>query len=189
MRGIKRLQPILPLLLLIASVAGGAGLFFFLRSLEILIRGSPGINTLLEESVKLGSFLIMGLARRIHKGRHGGMMLTPFFCIIGFGVLENIAYFLRYPTSSIYERLIYSYPIHLNTGLLYSLAFQAGKPLPIALAYLFALAYHFGLNTLSLILPRPALYGIGIGNLILFFALYWQLRVRSLERSLRHAGI
>jgi RsiW-degrading membrane proteinase PrsW (M82 family) len=173
--------------------ASGGGLFFLVRALETLIRGPLVSGACLEEVAKLALFLALALARRWLRCRSGWLM--PFFAVAGFGVAENLLYYLRYPTSSVYERLLYSYPIHLNTAVLFVLAFgsarqrpAAGRILVIGMALLVAIGYHYGLNVLSLLLPHPALYGVGLVNLGLFASLYWRQRTFAMQRSLRHAG-
>jgi hypothetical protein len=108
--------------------------------------------------------------------------LLPLLGIVGFGVVENILYFLASPTSSIYQRLLIAYPVHLNTGLLYTLALLSGRPIVGALAL--GSAYHLGVNALVLSGPAPAVWAAGAVNLSALLLLVAGLRRRRLERSL-----
>jgi hypothetical protein len=191
---IKKLSPA-------AALPIGIGLFFLVRSLETRMNTSRLVNVLVEEVVKITLFLLLEAARRVlptvlknpstnavlPRLRHKvpGLLSYPLLCIISFGITENIAYFLSFPESSIYQRLLYSYPIHLNTGLLYALAFISGKPGVYLLSLLVSCLYHLGLNILSLTLPAVGIYAVGIVNLLLLFFLYWNIHNRSMERSIK----
>jgi hypothetical protein len=106
-------------------------------------------------------------------------------CIVVFAATENILYFLSFPTSSIYGRLLYSYPIHLNTALLYALAFSSGKAVQVGVSLGIGILYHLGLNRLSLDLQAAATYAVGVGNLAVLLLLYWRLRMKIVQRSIR----
>jgi hypothetical protein len=180
------------------AVAVGVAVFFLLRRLEVSLQGSIAVNTVLEETVKLAIFAVAAVVSKSKvrenlpflRGRdneHALLIpiLFPLLCITAFGFTENLLYFASFPTSSIYKRLVYSYPIHLNTALLYALAFLSGKPLRTVSYLLIGAAYHFGLNYLSTRIPDLLIYLIGIGNLIALLHLYWRTRMRILERSMQ----
>ena len=177
------------------TVPIGIGMFFLVRFLETSLGANRLVNVLLEETAKLFLFILLELA---YKHRLGPLMdpdtdtplpraellALPVLCITAFAVTENIAYFLRFPESSIYQRPLYSYPIHLNTAFLYALAFVSAKRLFYPFTLLFSWSYHIGLNALSLVLPPLGIYAVGAGNLLLFFGLYWSIRNRSIKRSI-----
>jgi hypothetical protein len=106
-------------------------------------------------------------------------------CIAVFGITENVLYFLSFPTSSIYRRLVYSYPIHLNTAFFYAIAFLSGKPLRVTLYLLLGVLYHLGLNLLSLDVPVAGIYAVGVGNIVVLLLLYWRVRLKIVQRSIR----
>jgi len=165
----------------------GVALFFMVRFLESLGSGSMAVNVLLEEASKIAVFAAVALAARsrILRGNdsRGIRLLIPLLCIFVFAIAENVLYFLRFPTSSIYRRLLYSYPIHINTALLYALAFLSGGALRTALYFLLGVAYHLGLNHLSANLQVFLGYMVGVGNLCILFLLYWRVRIKIVQRS------
>ena len=180
------------------SLPLGVALFFLVRLMETLGPGSMAINVLLEEAVKIILFVGLTLAARtrtwkrillVEQGDQGGRLnlplLVPVICIVAFGITENLLYFLSFPTGSIYRRLLYSYPIHINTALLYALAFSSGSALKIGLYFIVGVLYHLGLNHLSLRLPPAAIYLVGLGNLVVLLLLYWKIRLKIAQRSIR----
>jgi len=181
-----------------AALLAGGGLLFLARMLERMLErmlaGSLGllVPVLLEEGLKGALFLGLFFARRLSRNRpvRGAAAavpaadLLPLLGIMGFGVAENILYFLAAPTSSIYQRLLIAYPVHLNTGLLYTLALLSGRPFVGALAGLLGSAYHLGVNALVLSGPAPAVWAAGAVNLLALLLLIARLRQRRLERSL-----
>jgi len=177
------------------AISIGTGLFFLVRFLETSIGTNRLINVLLEEAAKLFLFLLLELAYRYRVSPLSDpstftpfprprLLALPILCITAFAVTENITYFLRFPESSIYQRLLYSYPIHLNTALLYAMAFVSAKKLFYLLTLVVSWSYHIGLNALSLVLPPAGIYTVGAGNLLLFFVLYWNIHDRSNKRSI-----
>lgn len=188
-RGLLRLLPG-------AALLAGGGLLFLARMLERMLERSLGgtllVPVLLEEGLKGALFLGLFFARRLSRNRpvRGAAAavpaadLLPLLGIMGFGVAENILYFLATPTSSIYQRLLIAYPVHLNTGLLYTLALLSGRPFVGALAGLLGSAYHLGVNALVLSGPAPAVWAAGAVNLLALLLLIARLRQRRLERSL-----
>ena len=186
------------LVTVILSAPAGVALFFLVRLLESLGRLPTPVNVLFEEAVKIILFVGGALALRSRSwdkilatheaggdGRGGAAVLLPALCIAAFAVTENLLYFLSFPTSSIYGRLLYSYPIHLNTALLYALAFLSGSPFRVGLYFLIGFLYHLGLNQLSLHLQAAAVYAVGVGNLAVLLLLYWRLRMKLAQRSTR----
>jgi len=180
------------------SLPLGVALFFLVRQMETLGPGSMAINVLLEEAIKIILFIGLILAARtriwkrillVEKGNQGGRvnlpLMVPVICIVAFAITENLLYFLSFPTSSIYRRLLYSYPIHINTALLYALAFTLPSALKITLYFIAGVLYHLGLNYLSLRLPPAAIYLVGLGNLVVLLLLYWKIRLKIAQRSIR----
>jgi hypothetical protein len=176
----------------------GAALLLLLRELEGILQGPMAVNAALEEAAKIALFLLTALASRSRIWRNilfsGGTdsdsgrspeLLIPLLSIAVFGLAENLLYFFNFPTSSIYKRLLYSYPIHLNTALLYALGFVSGRPLRVVSYFIIGVLYHLGLNYLSVELPPFAIYMVGSGNLVILFLLYWRMRLRIIERSMQ----
>ena len=131
------------------SLPAGVGLFFTVRFLESLGSNSMAVNVFLEEASKIALFAVAALAARFKvfagirffqsgeaQDSHGHRLFAPLLCIVVFAITENILYFIRFPTSSIYRRLLYSYPIHVNTALFYALALLSGGALRTALYFL-----------------------------------------------------
>jgi hypothetical protein len=170
-----------------ASFLCGIPLFFLARWAEASAGASLLAASLIEESLKGCLFLALWLATRLARERLLALPsaeFLPLICIVGFALTENILYFLEAPTGSIYRRLLYSYPIHLNTAALYTLAFLAGRPLASALAALAGLSYHFALNVLALVAGGPAVYAVGALNLVALAALFLHIHRMRIERSL-----
>jgi hypothetical protein len=180
------------------SLPVGVALFFMVRFLESLGSSSMAVNVLVEEASKIAVFAAVALAARSRifestlllqsseeNDSHGIRLLIPLLCIVVFAITENVLYFLRFPTSSIYRRLLYAYPIHINTALLYALAFLSGGALRTALYFLLGVAYHLGLNHLSADLQVFLIYTVGVGNLFILFLLYWRVRMKIVQRSAR----
>lgn len=174
--------------------AAGAGLFFALRRIEQALPYHLLLAALVEEAAKAFLFAGVAVSRRRSRGERAEALLRPLFAVAGFGVTENILYFLRYPTSSIYGRLVCSYPIHLNTALLFALFLESGEGrlaarrlLACAAVFAGAVGYHALFNRLLALVPRLAPYTLGPVNLVLFAALHWRQRTLDLQRSHRHA--
>ncbi len=175
-----------------AALPAGIGLFFLVRLLEGALAGSMAANAVIEEGVKVLLFALLPAARLIFKApgrrreiRDGLLLQLPLLCVAAFGITENILYFLTFPTSSVYQRLLYTYPIHLHTALLYALAFLSRRMINYVLCLLFSVLYHLGLNALSLRLPAAGIYAIGIINALTVLLLYRRLHTRLAERSIR----
>jgi len=188
----KSLESLLPTLRqplgLAVGLGLGAGLFFPVSFCERLLGSGILASVLVEEGLKLALFLLLeAAALREPRGRES-LYRYPLYAITGFATVENLAYLLRAPTSSIYERLLFAFPIHLNTGLCFALAFLPGRPSLYPAFFLLSLAYHFGLNTLALVLAGTPVLAVGAGNLALTFFLFLKLRAMLIERSLEHAG-
>ena len=194
----KRLQYRSSLTAAAISLPVGVALFFMVRFLESLGSSSMAVNVLVEEASKIAVFAAVALAARSRifestpllqssekNDSHGIRLLIPLLCIVVFAITENVLYFLRFPTSSIYRRLLYAYPIHINTALLYALAFLSGGALRTVLYFLLGVAYHLGLNHLSADLQVFLIYTVGVGNLFILFLLYWRVRMKIVQRSAR----
>ena len=168
-----------------AAFLTGVALFFVVRWVE---RGASLLAaSLLEEGLKGCLFLALWLAHRLAGPRLRALPAAeflPLICVVGFALAENILYFLEAPTGSIYQRLLYSYPIHINTAALYTLAYPAGRPLAAALAGLAGLSYHFALNVLALVARAPTVYAVGALNLIALAVLFRYIHRLRIERSL-----
>ena len=193
-------EPVRRAAALVLWAAAGIGLLFMVRRASGALPDSLLLAAGLEEASKMALFAAGAAGRRrlrpaaFDLGARGEGLLGPFFAAAAFGASENLLYYLRYPTSSIYGRLLYSYPVHLNTALLFVQVFvwaegrpARGRLLVLGAALLGAAGYHFGLNALSVLLPRLALYLLGPLNLALFAALLWRQRTTTVRRSLRHA--
>jgi hypothetical protein len=182
----------------------GLPLLLLVRWLERSIGTSLLTSSMIEEAVKVCLFLILCLLLRLGNGRVPGVKefaFLPFICIIGFAVTENSLYFFFAPTTTIYQRLLYSYPLHLNTGLLYTWIYlkirpqhrTGPPPIPgLLLASLGACAgtaYHFFLNVLALSATKFTVYLIGVVNLVGMILLFLVLHRKRIERSLIHAGL
>jgi hypothetical protein len=175
----------------VTAIPAGVGLFFLVRLMEGVLRGSMLINVLLEEGIKVVLFIVLVAVRKILSRNdarkdlnEGTLLLFPLLCIVSFGITENIIYFLTFPTSSIYQRLLFAYAVHLNTALLYALAFLSGTVLWFFPFFLAAVLYHLGLNMLSLSLTTGAVYGVSAVNLVILFLLYWLVQIKLVERSI-----
>ncbi len=176
-----------PLVVQAASFLLGIALLFLVRRVEAGSGASLLAASLLEEGLKVLLFLALWLASRFAGERLRALPSSeflPLVCIVGFALTENILYFLQAPTGAIYQRLLYSYPIHLNTAALYTLAFLAGRPLAAALAALAGLAYHFALNVLALVVSGPLIYAVGALNLAALAVLFLRIHRLRIERSL-----
>jgi hypothetical protein len=170
-----------------AALLAGCGLLVLARWLERSWSGTLLAPVLLEEGLKGGLFLAMLAARRLDRRRLAGVPvadLLPLVAVMGFGAAENVLYFLASPTSSIYQRLLYAYPVHINTGLLYTLVCLSGKPVLLAAALPAASAYHLGLNALALSGPAAWTWVAGAGNLPVMLLLILRLQKVRVERSL-----
>lgn len=190
----KTLENKAPPLIVLGALPAGVGLFFLVRLLEGTFQGSMTINVLFEEAAKFALFVLVALAARAGRAAASRkvllhekvtLLLFALLCVVVFGITENILYFVSFPTSSIYKRLLYSYPIHLNTALLYALGFLSGRASSFVLYFIICSLYHLGLNHLSLRLPVAGVYAFGIANLVFLLLLYWRVRVKLIERSIQ----
>ena len=187
-----------------AAFLTGLPLLLLIRMIERGWQTTMLASSLIEEGVKVCLFLALCLLLRLAKGRVPGAKepeLLPFLCIIGFAVGENSLYFFYAPTTTVYQRLLYSYPLHLNTGLFYAWIFltlrsrsQKGRrTLPsimiACLAACIGTAYHFFLNVATLVISDPAVYLIGGINVLTLILLFLFLHRKRIERSLIHAGL
>ena len=187
-----------------AAFLTGFPLLLLIRMIERGWQTTLLASSLIEEGVKVCLFLALCLLLRLAKGRVPGAKepeLLPFLCIIGFAVGENSLYFFYAPTTTIYQRLLYSYPLHLNTGLFYAWIFltlrsrsQKGRrTLPsimiACLAACIGTAYHFFLNVATLVISDSAVYLIGGINVLTLILLFLVLHRKRIERSLIHAGL
>jgi hypothetical protein len=187
-----------------AAFLTGLPLLLLIRMIERGWQTNLLASGLIEEGVKVCLFLALCLLLRLAKGRVPGAKepeLLPFLCIIGFAVGENSLYFFYAPTTTVYQRLLYSYPLHLNTGLFYAWIFltlrsrsQKGRrTLPsiliACLAACIGTAYHFFLNVATLVISDPAVYLIGGINVLTLILLFLVLHRKRIERSLIHAGL
>lgn len=176
----------------------GVGLFFLVRLLEGTVKGPMLFNVVLEEAAKFTLFVIVAWAagstawskllfdeQTDSDRKEGRLLLFPLLCAAVFGITENILYFLSFPTSSIYKRLLFSYPIHLNTALLYALGFLSGRIPKLGLYFVIGGLYHLGLNYLSLRLPEAGIYTVGVANLCVLLLLYGRTRIKLIERSIQ----
>jgi len=170
-----------------ASLLAGIGLCFLARWLEQGWGERLLPPVLLEEGLKAVLFLGLLAARRVGPRRLAGAPaadLLPLLAVTGFALTENLLFFLASPTRSIYQRLLYAYPVHVNTGLLYTLALLSGRPGLLLAALAPASAYHLGLNALALSAPAAWTWTAGAANLPLLGWLILRLRRRRVERSL-----
>lgn len=187
-----------------AAFLTGLPLLLLIRMIERGWQTNLLASSLIEEGIKVCLFLALCLLLRLAKGRVPGAKepeLLPFLCIIGFAVGENSLYFFYAPTTTVYQRLLYSYPLHLNTGLFYAWIFltlrsrsQKGRrTLPsiliACLAACIGTAYHFFLNVATLVISDPAVYLIGGINVLTLILLFLVLHRKRIERSLIHAGL
>ncbi len=155
----------------------GFGIFYLLRFPEDTTGKGLLLNAILEESIKLSLFILLWLISDKKKLLQGlPLLLYPLLSIVCFGLVENIYYFFSFPLSSIYFRLLYCYPIHLNTGLAYTLGFYAKKRFIPAALFAISVSYHYALNVISLLYgTKPFIYAIGLSNLLIFFVLVRKL--------------
>jgi hypothetical protein len=187
-----------------AAFLTGLPLLLLIRMIERGWQTTLLASGLIEEGLKVCLFLALGLLLQLTKGRVPGAKepeLLPFLCIIGFAVGENSLYFFYAPTTTVYQRLLYSYPLHLNTGLFYAWIFltlrsrsQKGRrTLPsimiACLAACIGTAYHFFLNVATLVISDSAVYLIGGINILALFLLFLVFHRKRIERSLIHAGL
>jgi hypothetical protein len=170
-----------------AALLAGCGLLFLARWVERGWSGALLVPVLIEEGLKGALFLALFTARRLDRGRLAGVPavdLLPLLAVIGFGATENVLFFLASPTGSIYQRLLYAYPVHVNTGLLYTLAYLSGRPVLFPAALLAASAYHLGMNALALSGTAAWIWAAGAGNLPVMLWFILRLRTVRVERSL-----
>jgi len=140
-----------------------------------LVESSAGLGLLgsviLEEG---GKFLLLAVLASAAARRDGRTAIGPALCfglatIAVFAAIENLAYFLAFPSSDILARLLWSEPVHLVAGLAEAFAASALADLPglirrsgrrdgraiaenlatIALAAAFAPGWHFGFNLIA----------------------------------------
>jgi hypothetical protein len=174
------------------ALLAGAALLAGVRRLALAWHPTLLGASLIEEGLKGLLFLLLALALRVGGGKLGSVAapeFLPFVCVVGFGVAENLLYFLEAPTTSIYERLLYAYPVHLNTALLYTLAFVSGRPLLAVPAAVAGVAYHFGLNVVSLVAPQPVVLALGAANLLAFACLTGSVHAVRVKRSVTSCWI
>jgi len=167
------------------SLLGGLALFFFLAFLErILATGFLG-NAVIEEAAKLSLFPItLALVHILGVPEQQDVYLYPLLIVLGFGISENMAYFIRFPTGVVFIRLLYAYPIHVNTALLYTLLFVQRKHLSALMVLVPAVLYHYVLNLLSLSISSKAVQIlIGLVNTALLIYLVYRLLQIVLTRS------
>jgi hypothetical protein len=188
-----------------AAFLTGLPLLLLIRLIERGWQTNLLASSLIEEGMKVCLFLALCLLLRLAKGRFPGAKepeLLPFLCIIGFAVGENSLFFFYAPTTTIYQRLLYSYPLHLNTGLFYAWIFlilRSGNAsgrrrtffriLIVCLGVCIAAAYHFFLNVAALVITDSAVYLIGGINILALILLFLVLHRKRIERSLIHAGL
>lgn len=171
----------------LAALLAGCGLLFLARRLERGWSGSMLAPVLLEEGLKGALFVALLAARRLGRRRLAGVPaadLLPLLAVMGFGAAENVLYFLAGPTGSIYQRLLYAYPVHVNAGLLYTLVCLSRRPGLLPVALLAASAYHLGLNALAVSGPPGWTWAAGAGNLAIMLLFVLRLRNVRVERSL-----
>jgi hypothetical protein len=202
-----------------AAFLSGLPLLFLLRAVEQSWSGNLLASSFLEEAAKGVLFLALALALGLAKGRFPSAAspeLLPLVCIVGFAMTENLLFVLYAPTTAVYQRLLYAYPIHLNTGLLYTIVFvsagtttgsarppvatvggfsrasrgaRLGRIVLPALAALVGVAYHFALNVLALVISGAAVYAVGAANLLVLALLFASLHHLRVERSLGYVGL
>jgi hypothetical protein len=162
----------------------GCALMFLARFLEGSWTGGLLPPVLVEEGLKALLFAAPLAVRRWPPPRGiPAPDLLPLLAITGFASAENVLFFLASPTSSIYLRLLYAYPVHVNTALLYSLAFLSARPALFAAAVLAGGAYHLALNALASSGREAAVWAVGAANLAAMLLLAVRLRRVRLERS------
>jgi hypothetical protein len=130
-------RPRLPSFLVpaLAIAGGGLGLYFLLALVEGLLGASPLGSALIEEGAKALLLALLAawgfrkareripraeLSRREFRTaisyavRHISLGLA---LILAFATVENLAYFLAFPTGDIFGRLLWSEPVHLVAAL------------------------------------------------------------------------
>ncbi len=182
----------------LAVAAIGLGSWLVLAWLETALGGGLVLSACLEEAMKV---LVLGLAlvlgRSQGQGQAPGRALLLGLMAIGvFAAAENLAYLLAFRSPDILERLLWSEPIHLVTGLAWALALAGpgrGKDrIPARLLGFLglgalALSWHLGFNLLAAG-PRPgpgkeghglalALAGLCNGPAIIILGKYFAQRV------------
>jgi hypothetical protein len=182
----------------------GLPLLLLVRWIERGLETSLLVSSVVEEGVKFCLFLSLWVFRSLGEGRTPGAKepeILPFLCIVGFAMAENVLYFFFAPTTAIYQRLLYSYPLHLNTGLLYTwvyLSLRSGDDrsrgnVPRAAVAAFAAslgtAYHFFLNVLAQTAKASTVYPVGVLNLLVLLLLFLVVHRKRIERSLIDAGL
>lgn len=159
-------------LAVLAVAAAGLGSWLVLAKLEPALGGGLVLSACLEEAMKvlmLGMALVLGRSL----GQAPGKALLLGLMAIGvFAAAENLAYLLAFQSPDILERLLWSEPIHLVSGLAWALGLGGlarGPDRLVArlLAFLglgaLALAWHLGLNLLAIgPLPSPGREGHGL---------------------------
>ena len=167
----------------------GWGFFSLVQLLEETIKGGFLFNALLEESMKVILFIFLLAAARIICQRDVGVVtIYPLLIILGFGIVENIVYFIHFPSGAIFLRLFYSYPIHVNTGLIYTYFFVRKKYMLIVPFLALSILYHYGLNLVSInISSKLILCSIGLVNLSFLVYLIYRIQEEIVVRSFINA--
>lgn len=175
-------------LLILGVAAAGSGLFFLLRFIELKIHFGPLFNAALEELGKLLLFIPLLFARGLKdEKRTSGekeldLLLLPFFAVCIFAIIENIAYFLSFPSTFIFIRIVTSFLLHINTALVLLLIFAAFNWRYLFLTIPAAILYHWLLNSITgtgVSYDILTLMGIIIMQSVIFFILLF-LAIRKI---------
>lgn len=165
---------------------------------------------LVEEAAKfltIISFIsIAPRARRILPGSPSGAGLG-IVAIIIFSAFENLAYLRAFPGSDVFQRLLWSEPVHLVTALAYAVALSGSpvsaegpatatkrglRSVPAAvLALLFGLVWHFAANSIAD--SGPGSFTVAAVSLVNFtmiiaLSLLYFDRAMSVVRTARSPG-
>ncbi len=154
----------------LAVAAAGLGSWLALAWLEAALGGGLVLSACLEEAMKV---LVLGLALVLGRSRGPGRALLLGLMAIGvFAAAENLAYLLAFRSPDILERLLWSEPVHLVTGLAWALALaglaRGQDRIPARLLGFLglgalALSWHLGFNLLAAgPLPGPGREGHGL---------------------------
>jgi hypothetical protein len=193
---LRALSSLLPAVL---TVALGLGLWYALVFLDrqaagiVLSLGEPCLTplsvlapVLVEEAAKF--LLMLMVTRRFSSALLGDSRTdragTGIVAIVIFSALENLSFLRAFPGTDIFQRLVWSGPVHLISALAYACAFarpRAGRmrdsprrgilPGP-AKALLFAVAWHLAANLGAGAGPAiPLVVLVGIANAIAIIAL------------------
>ncbi len=174
-------EPGTPLLFAVFAAAG-AGLYIPAAAVNSILGDRFAlpfaVSVLPEEALKLGmAWAAAALARRLGDPGKG---LAAVAGATGFAAAENLAYLRAFPDASVFLRLGWALPLHVNGTALFALALASRRPGAAAAAALIAAAaFHAAFNAAAAANPAPLAVAGGIAmNLGICAGLAFAARLR-----------